>query len=103
LYWQQSVCEPGNVCLSSLATRWFLSQNCTTRGSEIRDCTIPLGLVQSVSDIGSQTTRTRTAAPWLCFSIPSMAEDPRKQYAQVGDSSSTKRTRSAASLNTRLN
>ena len=31
-----------------------------------------------------------------------MAEAPRKQYAQVGDSSSTKRERSAESLNCRL-
>jgi len=37
-------------------------QNCTTRESEMRDCTLPLGLDQSVGSMGSHTTRTRRSA-----------------------------------------
>lgn len=99
--WQQ-IWELESCCCNSLATRWSSSQNCTTLGSEIRACTIPLGLDQSVGRMGSQTTNTRTG-DWVCFNISSMAEAPRKQYAQVGDTSKTKRARSAASLNCRLN
>jgi hypothetical protein len=62
-----------------------------------------LGLDQSVGSIGSQTTRTRIGSDWFCFSIASIAEDPRKQYAHVGDSNSTKRLRSVAPLNALLN
>ena len=101
LRWQQ-IWERESCCCNSLATRWSLSQNCTALGSEIRACTIPLGLDQSVGSMGSQTTNTRTG-DWTCFNISSMAEAPRRQYAQVGDSSSTKRVRSAASLNCCLN
>ena len=53
--------------------------------------------------MGSQTTRTRTAADGFCFKISSIAEDPRKQYAHVGESSNSRRFRSAALLNSRLN
>ncbi len=78
-----------------------LSQNCTTRWSETRLCTMPLGCIQSVGSIGSHTTRTRTDIEGLCSKMSSIAEDPRKQYAQVGDRSRTSRVRSAESLNTR--
>lgn len=103
LRWQHSWRELGNCCFSSVATRWSLSQNCTTRVSETRDCTIPLGLAQSVANTGSQTIRTRTGTKGFCWSIASIAEDPRKQYGQVGDTRSSKRVRSPASLNTCLN
>jgi hypothetical protein len=69
----------------------------------MRDCALPLGLDQSVGSMGSHTTRTRTSADRFCFSISSIAEDPRKQYAHVGESSNTMRLRSTAPLNSRLN
>jgi hypothetical protein len=65
--------------------------------------TKPLGFDQSVGSIGSHTTSTRIGSDWFCFSIASIAEDPRKQYAHVGDSRSTSRLRSTAPLNTFLN
>lgn len=40
---------------------------------------MPLGLDQSVGNIGSQTTSTRTNVEGFCFSISSIADDPRKQ------------------------
>jgi len=42
-----------------------------------------------VGSIGSHTTRTRRSTDRFCFSISSIAHDPRKQYAQVGESSNT--------------
>src|ERR1700682_3275618 len=99
----QQIWELESCCCRSLATRWSLSQNCRARGSEMRDCTLPPGRDQSVGSIGSHTTRTRSRADGFCFNIFSIAEDPRKQQAQVGESSNTKRLPSAASLNSRLN
>ena len=63
---------------------------------------MPLGLDQSVGSMGSQTTSTRTGDS-VCFNISWMAEAPRRQYAQVGESSRIIRVRSAASLNCCLN
>ena len=79
--------------------RCSLSQNCTTRRSDTRLCTMPLGRIQSLGSIGSHTTRTRTDIEGLCSKISSIAEDPRKQYAHVGDRSRTSRVRSAELLN----
>jgi hypothetical protein len=62
---------------------------------------MPPGRDQSVGSIGSHTTNTRIG-DWVCSSICWIAEAPRRQYAQVGDSSSTKRVRSAALLNSCL-
>ncbi len=90
-------------CCNSLATRWSLSQYWTTRVSEIRDRTIPLGRDQSVGRIGSHTTRTRIDSECVWFSNCSIADAPRKQVGQVGDSSSTNRASSPAPLKSCLN
>lgn len=103
LRWQQRDCELGNCWRNSFCTRCSLSQNWTARGSDSRAMMKPLGFDQSVGSMGSQTTSTRTGSEGFCFSSCSIAEDPRKQYAQVGDSRSTRRFRSAALLNSRLN
>src|ERR1700746_241626 len=71
-----------------------------TRESEIRDCTMPLGFDQSVSDMCFHTTSTRIGDDAFCDNIFWIAEAPRKHKAQVGESSSTKRIRSTASLKT---
>lgn len=59
---------------------------------------MPLGLDQSVGNIGSHTTKTRIRPEGFFFSRSSIAEAPRKQVGQVGDSSSTKRSLSDAAL-----
>jgi hypothetical protein len=57
------------------------------------------GASQSVSNTGSHSTKTRISLP--AFSLQNLlnCEGPRKQYAQVGESSVTTRTSSLASLN----
>ncbi|SRR5229473_3856089 len=62
---------------------------------------MPPGRDQSVGSIGSHTTNTRIG-DWVCSSIRWIAEAPRRQYGQVGDSSSTRRVRSAVVLNSCL-
>ena len=69
-----------------------------TRVSEIRDCTIPLGRDQSVGRIGSHTTKTRIGSACVCSSNFSIAEAPRKQVGQLGDSSKSNRAWSPAPL-----
>ena len=102
LRWQQLGSEESWWRKAS-ATRWSLSQYWITRVSEIRDCTIPLGRDQSVGRIGSQTTRTRIGRECVCSSNFSIADAPRKQVGQVGDSSSTNRALSLAPLKSRVN
>src|ERR1700733_1087530 len=85
------------------ATRWSLSQYWITRGSEILDCTIPLGRDQSVGRIGSHTMRTRIGSECVSLSKCSIADAPRKQVGQVGDKSSTNRASSPAPLKSCLN
>src|SRR5258708_32558598 len=76
-------------------------RRCPAQNRGARLSTMPLGLYQSVGNIGSHTTRTRTDIEGLWSKMSSIAEDPRKQYAQVGDRSRTNRVRSAEPLNAR--
>jgi hypothetical protein len=61
---QQSGCGCAEFCFAISInvpdTRCSGSQNCRTRGSDIRANVLPLGGRQSVARIGSQTTITRT-------------------------------------------
>ena len=100
---QQSSCETLRCARSSLATRWFLSQNCVTRGSATRRRTRRLGGNQSVGRIGSHTTNTFKRSEWFSFSIWSIAEAPRKQTGQVGETSTSSRSSPAASSNCAVN
>ena len=59
---------------------------------------MPLGRDQSVGNIGSHTTRTRIGSRCVCSSSFSIADAPRKQVGQVGESSSTNRASSPAPL-----
>lgn len=85
--------------LTALATRCFGSQNCRARPSAIRPSVLPLGGLQSVGRIGSQTTRTRTLRFASCASNRSAAEAPRRQPGHVGESSSTSLGTSASPSN----
>lgn len=76
---------------NSPATRWSWSQYWRILLSEIRDWTITLGRDQSVGSIGSHTTRTRIGSERARSSNFSIADAPRKQVGQVGESSSTNR------------
>lgn len=100
---QQSTCEAARCVRNSVATRWFLSQNCVTRGSATRRCTRRLGRNQSVGRIGSHTTKTFNRSEWFCFSICPIAEAPRKQTGQVGDTSTSRRSPPAARSNCAVN
>ncbi len=97
---QQSGSNCPNFCfairVSSSVTRCFGSQNCRARRSGIRASVLPLGGLQSLARIGSQTTSTRTFRPGYRARSCWAAEDPRRQPGQVGDSSNTIRETSAS-------
>jgi len=94
---------PLSCCLSWLAIKWCLSQNCRARGSGTRLSVCRVGRYQSVGNTGSQTTNTRRDREWICSRIRSTAEAPRKQVVQVGDMSSITRTSPTAASNARRN
>src|SRR5256885_7131980 len=71
-------------------------QNCRARWSGIRARVLPLGGLQSVARIGSQTTSTRAFRFGYRARIYTAAEDPRRQAAQVGDNRSTIRRASVS-------
>ncbi len=76
IFWcpQQSICEAVRCARSSFATRWFLSQNCTTRGSATRRRTRRLGRNQSVGRIENARRSGRGAADADCSgSVPRSA------------------------------
>src|SRR5260370_4523350 len=75
-----------------------LSQYCAARPSEMRLSAAVDGAPQSVGSTGSHTTKARTFLPEKFFNTPSIAEAPCKQTVQVGDSSTSNRTSSLASL-----
>jgi len=82
--------------LSSSETRCCGSQNCRTRESGIRARVPVIGERQSVARIGSQTTRMSRFARGYRSRSFSAAEDPRRQVAQVGENSKSKRGTSGA-------
>jgi len=100
LFTQQSGSSCPYFCFAirviSSVTRCFGSQNCRARRSGIRASVLPLGDLQSVARIGSQTTSTRTFRSGYRARSCSAAEDPRRQPGQVGDSSNTIRGKSAS-------
>ena len=64
---------------------------------------MPPGRDQSVGRIGSHTTSTRIDRECVWFSNFSIADAPRKQVGQVGESSSSNRASSPAPLKSCLN
>ena len=100
---QQLTCEAVRCARSCVATRCFLSQNCATRGSETRRCTRRLGRNPSVGRIGSHTTKTFKRSEWFFLNTCPIAEAPRKQTGQVGDTSTSRRSSPAAPSNCAVN
>lgn len=103
LFQHDAACGSERSALSCFATRWLLSQNCIALESRIRCMTKRLGRDQSVGRIGSQTTKTRKSSERFCFSIWSIAEAPRKQTGQVGETSKSTRSSFAALSNCPVN
>jgi hypothetical protein len=85
--------------LMTAARTWPGSQNCRTRRSLRRSSTLVPGALQSVGRIGSHTAKTTTGLSGWFFRIFSIAEAPRRQVGQVGESNRITRNSADVRLN----